>query len=54
MVNKFRSVLNRGTFTLVTELIGISLVVIGVALWSAPAALVVAGLSLVAIGYLLE
>lgn len=44
----------RGWFTLGLELIGAGLVVVGVLSVSVPAGLVVAGLFLIAIGYLLE
>ena len=44
---------NRQTFSTVLELIGASLVVIGVSSFSVAAAFVVGGIALVGIGYLL-
>lgn len=46
--------MNRRVLVTALELIGISLVVIGVSSWSLAAGFVVAGLALTGIGYLLE
>lgn len=43
----------RDVLTSLLELVGLAAVVAGVALWSKPAALIVAGVLIVAVGYLL-
>lgn len=54
MVKKLRARVNLPRYTLVLELIGIVLVVIGVSSLSVSAGLITGGLALVGIGYLLE
>lgn len=43
----------RDLLTTVLEVLGLALIVAGVALWSTPAALITAGAGLIGIGYLL-
>lgn len=54
MVNDRQPGSNRARFTLSAELIGAGLVVFGVGLLSVPIAVIVAGITLIGIGYLLE
>jgi hypothetical protein len=54
MVNQRRPWSDRLRFTLFAELVGAGLVVFGVGLLSVPIAVIVAGITLIGIGYLLE